>query len=84
MGRSAGYRTIVPYLCGYGPSTCQDPLSGCNPDARQPVAFAQDMIDVANTLALNTFISSDTIGAREPDMRALFLANLLLIGRELR
>ncbi len=52
----AGYRTIVPYLRGYGPSEFRSPLFGRKPRRTgQPVAFAQDMIDLADSLKLKTF-----------------------------
>jgi pimeloyl-ACP methyl ester carboxylesterase len=52
----AGYRTIVPYLRGYGPSTFRDRILGRNPRRTgQPVAFAQDMIDLADRLRINRF-----------------------------
>ena len=52
----AGYRTIAPYLRGYGPSTFRDPLFGRRPRRTgQPVAFAQDVIDLADRLKLKRF-----------------------------
>ena len=52
----AGYRTIAPYLRGYGPSTFRNPLFGRKPRRTgQPVAFAQDIIDLAQRLQLGRF-----------------------------
>lgn len=52
----AGYRTIVPYLRGYGPSMFRDRLLGSNPKrTAQPVALAQDMINLADRLRLKRF-----------------------------
>ena len=52
----AGFQTITPYLRGYGPSTFRDPLLGRNPRRTgQPVAFAQDIIHLANHLRLKHF-----------------------------
>ena len=52
----AGYRTIAPYLRGYGPSTFRDPLLGRKPlRTGQPVAFAQDMIALADRLRHKQF-----------------------------
>ena len=58
----AGYRTIVPYLRGYGPTSFRDPLLGRNPRRTgQPVAYAQDMIDLADGLGIKRvhFIGHD-------------------------
>ena len=52
----AGYRTITPYLRGYGPSTFRKRLFGPRPRRTgQPVAFAQDIIDLADALGLKQF-----------------------------
>jgi pimeloyl-ACP methyl ester carboxylesterase len=52
----AGYRTVVPYLRGYGPSKFRDLLIGRRPRRTgQPVAFAQDLIDLADRLKLGRF-----------------------------
>ena len=52
----AGFRTVVPYLRGYGPSTFRDPLFGKKPRrSGQPVAFAEDMIALADALAMKRF-----------------------------
>ena len=56
MFHTAGYRTIVPYLRGYGPSTFRDRLLGRDPRRTgQPVAFAQDLLDLADGLGLKRF-----------------------------
>jgi pimeloyl-ACP methyl ester carboxylesterase len=52
----AGYRTIAPYIRSYGPSEFRDPWLGKKPRRTgQPVAFAQDMIDLADHLGLRRF-----------------------------
>lgn len=52
----AGYRTIAPYLRGYGASTFRNPLLGRKRKRTgQPVAFAQDIIDLADKLRLKRF-----------------------------
>jgi pimeloyl-ACP methyl ester carboxylesterase len=52
----AGFRTIVPYLRGYGPSSFRDPIIGRNRRRTgQPVAFAQDIIDLADHLNIERF-----------------------------
>ncbi len=63
---AAGYRTIAPYLRGYGPSTFRDRLLGRNPKRTgQPVAFAQDMVDLLDALKIDRvhFVGHDW-GAR--------------------
>lgn len=53
---AAGYRTLAPYLRGYGPSEFRSPLFGRKPrHTGQPVAFAQDVIDLADALKIKTF-----------------------------
>ena len=52
----AGFRTVAPYLRGYGPSTFRSPIFGRGPrHSGQPVAFAQDVIDLADRLKLKSF-----------------------------
>lgn len=52
----AGYRTIAPYLRGYGASTFRDPVFGRKTRRTgQPVAFARDIIDLADRLRLQQF-----------------------------
>ena len=52
----AGFQTITPYLRGYGPSRFRDPLFGRRPRRTgQPVAFAQDIIHLADHLRLERF-----------------------------
>ena len=52
----AGYRTIAPYLRGYGLSRFRRSFWRRKPRRTgQPVAFAQDMIDLADRLGLKRF-----------------------------
>ncbi len=52
----AGYRTVAPYLRGYGKTDFRSPLLGRKPRRTgQPVAFAQDAIDLADKLKLECF-----------------------------
>jgi pimeloyl-ACP methyl ester carboxylesterase len=52
----AGHRTIVPYLRGYGPSRLRSPWLGRRVRRTgQPVAFARDMIDLADHLGVARF-----------------------------
>lgn len=52
----AGYKTVVPYLRGYGPTVFRDPLIGRNPRRTgQPSALAQDMVDLADRIGLRNF-----------------------------
>ena len=63
---AAGYRTLAPYLRGYGSSSYRDRLLGRNPRRTgQPVAFAQDMIDLLDALKVERvhFVGHDW-GAR--------------------
>jgi pimeloyl-ACP methyl ester carboxylesterase len=46
---AAGYRTIVPYLRGYGPTRF---LSAETPRSGQQAALAQDLLDLLDALAL--------------------------------
>ena len=50
--QAAGYRTIVPYLRGFGATSF---LTATTPRSGEMVAMAQDEIDLADALALNTF-----------------------------
>ncbi|RRA48514.1 alpha/beta fold hydrolase [Acidipila sp. EB88] len=53
---AAGFRTIAPYLRGYGPSRFRDPIFGRKPRRTgQPVAFAHDILALANHLKLEQF-----------------------------
>ncbi len=53
---AAGYRTLAPYLRGYGLTAFRAPLFGRKPRRTgQPVAFAQDVIDLADKLQLRIF-----------------------------
>lgn len=57
---AAGYRTLAPYLRGYGPTEFRSPLFGRKPHrSGQPVALAQDVIDLADALKLKCF---DVVG----------------------
>jgi pimeloyl-ACP methyl ester carboxylesterase len=57
---TAGYRTIAPYLRGYGPTEFRSPMFGRKPRRTgAEAAFAQDAIDLADKLKLATF---DVIG----------------------
>ena len=52
----AGYRTIVPFLRGYGPSRFRNPWLGRRPRRTgQEAAYAQDLIDLADHLRLRSF-----------------------------
>lgn len=52
----SGYRTITPYLRGYGPSAFRDSFFGRRVRRTgQPVAFAQDMIHLADRLGIGPF-----------------------------
>lgn len=52
--RDAGFRTIVPYLRGYGLSTFRRPLLGRRPARTgQPVALARDAVDLLDRLSLD-------------------------------
>lgn len=53
---SAGYKTYAPYLRGYGLTKFRSPLFGRKlRRTGQPVAFAQDVIDLADVLKVGTF-----------------------------
>lgn len=53
---AAGYRTVAPYLRGYGPSRFRDRLLGKSPRRTgQQVAYAQDVIDLADRLGMKRF-----------------------------
>ena len=53
---NAGYRTIAPYLRGFGPTEFRSPIFGRKPKRTgQPVALAQDIIDLADALKLPCF-----------------------------
>jgi pimeloyl-ACP methyl ester carboxylesterase len=52
----AGYRTIAPYLRGYGLSTFRDPILGRKRKRTgQPVAFAHDVIQLADRIGSKRF-----------------------------
>ncbi len=53
---AAGYRTVVPYLRAYGPSSFRRRLIGRTPrHTGQPVAYAADMLHLADHLRLKRF-----------------------------
>jgi len=49
---SAGYRVLVPYLRGYGPTSFRDPAAA---RMAQQAAIAQDVVDFADALRLPRF-----------------------------
>lgn len=48
----AGYRVLVPYLRGYGPTRFRDPES---PRMAEQAAIAQDVVDFAEALGIGQF-----------------------------
>ena len=48
----AGYRVLVPYLRGYGPTRFRDPSA---PRMAEQAAIAQDVVDFADVLGLDQF-----------------------------
>ncbi len=48
----AGYRVLVPYLRGYGPTSFRDPDS---PRMAEQAAIAQDVVDFAEALGIGQF-----------------------------
>lgn len=48
----AGFRTLVPYLRGYGPTSFRDPAA---PRMAEQAAIGQDLIDFADALHLDGF-----------------------------
>ena len=51
----AGYRVLVPYLRGYGPTRFRDPSA---PRVAQQAAIGQDVIDLADALGLDQFATA--------------------------
>src|SRR5688572_24449769 len=47
-----GYRAIIPYIRGYGPTTFRDPST---PGTAEQVAIGQDIIDMADALGIRRF-----------------------------
>ena len=50
---SKGYRVIVPYLRGYGPTRFREPSA---PRTAEQAAIGQDLIDLADALGLSRFV----------------------------
>lgn len=51
----AGYRVLLPYLRGYGPTLFRDPDE---PRMAEQAAIAQDLLDFANVLGLDQFATA--------------------------
>ncbi len=52
----AGYRTVAPYIRGYGASRFREPFFGRNPRRTgQAVAYAQDVLELADGLGMQRF-----------------------------
>ncbi|HYV68115.1 MAG TPA: alpha/beta hydrolase [Myxococcales bacterium] len=68
--RSAGYRTIVPYLRGCGPTRFR---SARAPRNGQLVALGQDLLDLAEALKLRTF----AVVGHDWGARAAYIASCL-------
>src|SRR6476661_4391548 len=49
---AAGYRVLVPYLRGYGPTRFRDPSA---PRLAEQAAIGQDVIDFADALGFDRF-----------------------------
>ena len=56
---AAGFRTIVPWLRGFGPTRF---LSSSTPRSGQIAAMAQDTLDFADTLGIDRFQIVGTTG----------------------
>ncbi|MGB7770545.1 MAG: alpha/beta hydrolase [Pseudolabrys sp.] len=59
--QGAGFQTVVPWLRGFGPTSF---LSSETMRSGEMVAMAQDTLDLANALKLNTFVVGHDWGAR--------------------
>jgi pimeloyl-ACP methyl ester carboxylesterase len=77
--QAAGYRTIAPYLRGFGSTEFRSPFFGRKPRRTgAEVAFAQDAIDLADKLGLATFdVVGHDWGARAVYALAALHANRL-------
>ena len=79
---ASGYRVLVPYLRGYGPTRFIDPVTA---RSGQQAAIGQDLIDFANALGLRRFALAgyDWGGRAASIVAALYprqVGALLLIG----
>jgi pimeloyl-ACP methyl ester carboxylesterase len=70
----AGYRVVVPYLRGYGPTKFLDPAA---PRMAQQAAIGQDLIDLADALRLPRF----AVSGYDWGGRAAAIASALHPGR---
>ena len=52
---AAGYRVLLPYLRGYGPTRFRDPSA---PKMAEQAAIAQDLVDFADALNLDQFAAA--------------------------
>src|SRR5437899_4893353 len=65
---AAGYRVIVPYLRGYGPTRFRDPSA---PRMAEQAAIGQDLLDLADALQLQRFaVSGYAWGGRAASIAA--------------
>src|SRR2546425_3530370 len=60
---SAGYRVLVPYLRGYGPTRL---LDAAEPRMAQQAAIGQDLLDFMDALGIPARASPATTGAAAP------------------
>ncbi len=52
---SAGYRVLLPYIRGYGPTRFRDPEA---PRTAEQAAIAQDLVDFADALGIDQFAAA--------------------------